>query len=151
MIHSQEETSSPTSTEGIMECLICSKNPAEVDEEDSIIAVDHFLYRDRHALRNVFVEIFEKCRLPHDDFPELFLLCKSERFCCRCLGIFEDVSRMLSEISKLQLLVQNRVESVGKLIADSKPVDGQNINNKRPKRARDLWNKLRQTIINSNI
>jgi hypothetical protein len=137
-----------------MECLICSKIPAEVDEDSSklvqILAVDHFLYRDRHALRKLFVEIFEKCRLPHDDFPELFLLCKSERFCCRCLGTFEDVSRMLSKILKLQFLVQHRVESVGKLIADSKPVDGQNINNKRPKRGRDLWNKLRQTIINSS-
>jgi hypothetical protein len=130
-------------------CLICCE-----DFEEVTYAKEHFLYRDRRALKTVFYEIFYHLLIPNEVVPDLYRLCKDERFCPRCLQTVEDVSRMLSKISTLKLLVQNKVESLGHLIASSPiPKLKQNgpTTSKRWKTDRSLWNKLRNPVIQSNL
>jgi hypothetical protein len=125
-------------------CLICCKDVGES-------GVDHILYRDRRALKNVLYEIFYHLLIPNETIPELYRLCKDERFCPRCLQKIDDVNRMLSKISTLKLLVQNTVESLGTLIAAA-PVFKAKGNGPagRSRKTRDLWNQFRHPIIQSN-
>jgi hypothetical protein len=124
-------------------CLICSEEPEEADD-------DHYLYRDGQVRKNVLHEIFRHFLIPSESVPELYRLCQDERFCPRCLQVVDDVSQMLRKISTLKLLVQNKAEFLGKLIA-STPIHKvpQNGPARRTRKQRELWDKLRNPVFQS--
>jgi hypothetical protein len=132
------------------DCIICSQSVGEHVEH-------HNLYKDELALKRVLREIFYHLAIPNDDFLELFQLCEDGRFCPSCLGMVEDVSRMMNQISTLKLLIQNKAESLGKLIASTPLFRAQGYGPSssssavRSKRGREMWEKLRNPVIQSNF
>jgi hypothetical protein len=134
----------------MLDCMICTQSVGEL--------VDHHnLYKDELALKRVLREIFHHLAIPDDAVPELYRLCKDERFCPSCLGTVEDVSRMMNQISTLKLLIQNKAESLGKLIASTPLFRAQGYGPSssssvvRSKRGREMWEKLRHPVIQSNF
>jgi hypothetical protein len=136
------------------DCMICSQSVRELDD-------DYNLHIDELALERVLREIFYHLAIPNDAVPELFQLCKDERFCPSCLGMVEDVNRMMNQISTLKLLIQNKAETLGKLIASTplfraQEYDGPSSSASvvpvvRSKRGREMWEKLRNPVIQSNF
>jgi hypothetical protein len=132
------------------DCMICSQSVRELVD-------DYDLHIDELALKRVLREIFHHLAIPDDDFPELFQLCKDERFCSRCLRMVEDVSRWMKQISTLKLLIRNKAESLGKLMASTPLFRAQGDGASSPssvaqsKRGREMWEKLRNPVMQSNF
>jgi hypothetical protein len=125
-------------------CLICSSPPEEA-------STSHLLFGEK-TYRAVLTKIFEFLLIPSRDVQLLYWMSRDERFCPRCLETVEEIEEFQSKIQALELALQHKVETLGKVILNSKrykPEQVQKSQRNWSEKATELWAKFRSPVIQS--
>jgi acetyl-CoA carboxylase alpha subunit len=127
-------------------CVICSK-PLVATQFDSPPPpdIDHVDFV-RKLSDSVWPKILQYLLIPSQKFSEVLEVCRDEGFCPECFAIVLDIGKLQEKLLTLELMIQNKVETLGKALAAAA---GPASTFRKSKKFQEVWKKFRLPVVNS--